>query len=188
MTFQSLQRVLGALDQQSSWRSHRQIQQVLTVWPELVGPAVAAQTRPWALQAGALQVGVASSPWVQTLMFERLHILEKLNARLPYRITDIRFSTTWWHRRSLHSPAELQTESARVWREHPSRLDRTAGDRPHHGAAAQPTDPESAFRAWANQMRSRTAQMPLCPRCQCPTPQGELERWSCCGLCAVKQW
>ncbi|WP_286132358.1 hypothetical protein [Leptolyngbya sp. O-77] len=132
---------------------------------------------------------MSSSPLgVQTLMFERLRILEKLNARLPYRITDIRFSTTWWHRRSLHSPAELQTESARVWREHPSRLDRPPGDHLPHGAAAQPTDPESAFRAWANQMRSRTAQMPLCPRCQCPTPQGELERWSCCGLCAVKQW
>ncbi|WP_225894820.1 hypothetical protein [Leptolyngbya sp. O-77] len=29
MTFQSLQRVLGALDRQPSWRSHRQIQQIL---------------------------------------------------------------------------------------------------------------------------------------------------------------
>jgi len=188
MTFQSLQRVLSTLDQQSSWRSHRQIQQVLTVWPELVGPAVAAQTRPWALQAGVLQVGVSSAPWVQTLMFERLRILEKLNARLPYPITDIRFSTTWWHRRSLCSSAELQTESARVWWEHPSRLHQPAGDRPHQSGVAQPTDPQSAFRAWASQMRSRTAQMPLCPRCHCPTPQGELERWSCCGLCAAKQW
>lgn len=188
MTFQSLQHVLGALDQQSSWRSHRQIQQVLAAWPELVGPAVAAQTRPWALRAGVLQVGVSSSPWVQTLMFERLRILEKLNARLPYAITDIRFSTTWWHRRSLDSEATLQTESARVWREHPSRLDTPVGDRRPKSAAPQPADPNAAFQTWASQVRSRMAQMPLCPVCQCPTPQGEIERWSRCGLCAVKRW
>ncbi|GAB4140975.1 MAG: hypothetical protein Fur0046_16770 [Cyanobacteria bacterium J069] len=145
---------------------------------------MAAQTRPWALQSGVLQVGVANSPWVQTLMFERLHILAKLNAHLPYEVQDIRFSTTWWHRRSLDSEDALKTESARVWREHPSRID---GTQPN-AAVPAPTNPETAFQSWANQMRSRTAQLPLCPTCRCPTPPGELQRWSCCGLCAVKQW
>ncbi len=28
----------------------------------------------------------------------------------------------------------------------------------------------------------------LCPQCQCPTPPKELDRWSCCALCASKKW
>jgi predicted nucleic acid-binding Zn ribbon protein len=30
--------------------------------------------------------------------------------------------------------------------------------------------------------------LPRCPQCQCPTPPGELERWSVCAVCATQRW
>jgi predicted nucleic acid-binding Zn ribbon protein len=37
-------------------------------------------------------------------------------------------------------------------------------------------------------MRSRSQHLPLCPTCHCPTPEGELMRWSACALCAAKRF
>ncbi|MBF2074197.1 MAG: DUF721 domain-containing protein [Synechococcales cyanobacterium C42_A2020_086] len=181
MSFQTLHQVLNAFDHQASWKERRQFQQLLTCWAEVVGPAVAAQTRPIALQRQVLQVATASSVWAQTLAFERLRILEKLNQRVPLGLTDIRFSTAHW---CSTSPPSAAAESAIVWQNHPSRLQ---SPRPPVRLPTA-TDPHTAFRNWAKTIRLQSQQLPLCPVCHSPTPEGELIRWSVCALCAAQQF
>ncbi|HEY9631458.1 MAG TPA: DciA family protein [Coleofasciculaceae cyanobacterium] len=180
MAMKSLQQVLGGLDHQESWKGRRQFQQLLLCWGDVVGSAVAAQTRPIAIQRKNLSVATSSSAWAQNLAFERHRILEKLNDRLALDLTDIRFSTAQWHTRSL---APELPESTLLWKNHPSRIGAEAVSPP-----STAIDPQSAFRDWARSLRSRSQNLPLCPTCQCPTPTGELERWSVCSLCAAKEF
>ncbi len=49
-----------------------------------------------------------------------------------------------------------------------------------------PLDP--SFEHWEQRRRRQNEMLPLCPSCQCPTPQGELQRWSVCAFCATQQW
>jgi predicted nucleic acid-binding Zn ribbon protein len=42
--------------------------------------------------------------------------------------------------------------------------------------------------AWWQEVQERSIHLPLCSQCHCPTPPGEIDRWSCCALCATKKW
>jgi predicted nucleic acid-binding Zn ribbon protein len=54
---------------------------VLEVWPRLVGPQIAAVTRPESVTAdGVLRVRVATAPWANELSLMTPGILAKLNA------------------------------------------------------------------------------------------------------------
>jgi len=52
------------------------------LWPDVVGPAIAARAQPLRIINGTLTVGVSSGPWMQELTFLKGMIREKLNARL----------------------------------------------------------------------------------------------------------
>jgi predicted nucleic acid-binding Zn ribbon protein len=185
MSFRSLHQVLGFLESQASWKGRRQFQQLLACWAELVGPAVAAQTRPVGIQRRVLQVATSSSVWAQNLAFERFRILEKLNARLPLGLTDIRFSSAQWQADYGNAVSTTASDAIGMWRDHPSRL----ADAPMaHPSTPETIDPHTAFRNWARRMRARSQHLPLCPACHSPTPVGELERWSVCSLCAAQQF
>jgi predicted nucleic acid-binding Zn ribbon protein len=184
MSLKSLHHVLGALQSQEGWRSRQQLQQLLACWFQVVGPAVAAQTRPISIQRRVLHVATSSSVWASNLTFERQRILEKLSAHLPYTLSDIRFSTAHWQ--PYRSDSLLEAAAA-IWQQHPSRVaDPFAAARAKTRCVDQ--DANSAFRHWAEAMQARSQHLPLCPSCRCPTPKGELERWSICSLCASKQW
>ncbi|MGG6293572.1 DUF721 domain-containing protein [Leptolyngbya sp. AN02str] len=192
MQFDSLTHLIRALEQQDTWLARRQFQRVGECWSRVVGAAVAAQTRPIALQRQVLQVATSSSAWAQNLMFERQNILEKLNAELPFTITDIRFSNAQWHANKSAEPEGL-SDSALLWKQHPSYVEPIADEpqptrSPNAPDLAEVGDSITAFQHWAATMQARSHHLPLCPACQCPTPQGELERWSVCGLCASQQW
>lgn len=181
MAFTSLQKLLGSLEHQDRWKGQRQFQQLLACWSDVVGEAVAAQTRPVSIQRRVLYVATSSAVWAQNLSFERLRIVEKLNARLPVGVTDIRFSTAHWQGDTPHSRPPL-SEAALLWQNHPSRAASAAST-----AGPESADPQTAFRQWARTMRTRLQHLPLCPSCQSPTPLGELQRWSVCSLCAAQQ-
>jgi predicted nucleic acid-binding Zn ribbon protein len=180
MSFKSLHQALLFLNEHESWQTQRQFQQLLISWPQLVGAAVAPHTRPVSIQQQVLQVATSSPVWAQNLTFERHRLLEKLNAAYQLPLTDIRFSAALWHRSSSKSHS---TDSTLVWDQHPSRIPPVAGT-----VRSQQDTPVEAFQQWASVMRARSQHLPHCPRCQCPTPVGELERWSMCALCAAKQW
>lgn len=183
MVLKPLNQVLGSIDQQDSWRSQRQFRQLIACWFQVVGPAVAAHTRPIAIQRRVLQVATSSSAWSQNLAFERHRILEKLNAQLASNLIDIRFSTAQWHQGASQ---DQSSDRSSIWQEHPSRISDDAI--PQIKTCEITQNPVEAFQKWATLMRARSQNLPLCPHCQCPTPSGELERWSACALCATKQW
>lgn len=188
MAFKLLQDVLGHLEKQDTWQTRRRFQRIQTSWRQTVGAAVAAQTRPLSMRGSTLYVATSSAAWAQNLTFERRRILAKLNAQLPpaAHLKDIRFSTAQWQVRSLLEQSQ-DSEWAAIWREHPSRI----GDSALGSAELSPTDspdPNLAFQKWSQVVQAQTRHLALCPECQCPTPDGELKRWSRCALCAAKQW
>jgi len=61
-------------------------------WRDAAGPLVAAYSRPGRVRRGVLEVVVANSALVQELAFEKAHLLEVLQRRLPEQgIRNIRF-------------------------------------------------------------------------------------------------
>jgi predicted nucleic acid-binding Zn ribbon protein len=182
MNFKSLPQLLNAISSQESWQGRQQFQQLLACWIEVVGAVVAAQTRPRAIQRQVLQVATSSSVWAQNLAFERHRIVERLNERLQLDLTDIRFSTAHWQLEFSRSPVENFSEAVILWRDHPSSI--TTPRLPCPPAR----DPQTAFRNWARVVRVQSQHLPLCPRCHCHTPPGELERWAVCALCAAQQF
>lgn len=187
MSFQSLPHLLNAVTHQENWRGRQQFQQLVACWLEVVGSVVSAQTRPIAIQRQVLQVATSSSVWAQNLAFERHRILDKLNARLQLNLTDIRFSSAQWQSDFYRNGVENSSETVILWREHPSRVSQPPSARL---AASLPIarDPQTAFRNWARTVRAQSHHLPLCPTCHSPTPEGELRRWSVCGLCAAQQF
>lgn len=187
MSFKSLHTVLGTLHTSAIRQEQRRFQQVLQVWEEVVGPVVAAQTRPLTLQREVLKVATSSAAWSQNLVFERQRILDKLHQVLPLKISDIRFSPAQWHNTQATATFPGEQYQAELWRSHPSQLTHPSPQK----LPSQPSNPENAlaaFQQWAGVMRSRSRSLPLCPECQCPTPTGELDRWGVCSLCVAKRW
>ena len=52
------------------------------LWPEVVGPVVAARAMPLRIIKGTLTVAVSSGPWMQELRFLTAMMRDKLNERL----------------------------------------------------------------------------------------------------------
>jgi predicted nucleic acid-binding Zn ribbon protein len=64
----------------------------LTLWPEVVGPQLAAATRAENVREGVLSVVTRTSSWAFELTFHKERILKALNARLGRgTVRDIRF-------------------------------------------------------------------------------------------------
>lgn len=187
MSFQPIDRVLHQLQAQKSWQEYQQFQHLRQLWSEIVGSAVAAQTRPVAIMRDVLQVATSNSVWVQELKFKRYRILEQLNSHLSNPLKDIRFSTAYWEAPRLEQQGGSAESAKILWQNHPSRW---AEDLPKPELKPQsvPQNPQEAFQRWRDRTQARSQDLPLCPQCQAPTPPGELQRWSVCALCATRQW
>ncbi|MCK4389706.1 MAG: DUF721 domain-containing protein [Desulfobacterales bacterium] len=61
-------------------------------WKDVVGPAVAQNTRPEAIKGKLLLVNVSSAPWMQQLQFLKSELIGKLNETIGKEVVrDIRF-------------------------------------------------------------------------------------------------
>ena len=60
-------------------------------WRRLVGPRLAARTRPVGLRDGVLQVQVWDSPWLHTLSFMQQNVIDSINQRMgdPPMVTEL---------------------------------------------------------------------------------------------------
>ncbi len=182
MAFKSLNHVLGSLEDRT-WQERRQFKHLLDCWPSIVGAIVAAQARPQSVYRGVLKVATSSSVWAHNLTFERQRILDKINPHLNLALTDIRFSTAEW---SNQAQQAIVAPPSSLWREHPSHVV-WSKFKPQIQDVSK-GNAKGAFRQWAELIQQRSRHLPLCAHCQCPTPQGELERWAMCALCAAKTW
>ena len=65
---------------------------IITAWPDVVGPQIARVTDPQRMENGVLYVTVTTAPWRAELSMKRLELVEKLNTRVGVRVlNDIRF-------------------------------------------------------------------------------------------------
>jgi predicted nucleic acid-binding Zn ribbon protein len=176
MTFEGLNAVLTQL-KKTHWQDQQAIEQLLHLWPKIVGPEVAAQTRPVSLNIqGILQVSTSSGVWAQNLAFERIRLLAKVRAAWNPTVKDIYFSPRQWHQRLISQPRSLEADLSALRR---------------NGAVQQkPTDPkdaQEAFANWAKSVRHNASQHATrCPICECLTPAVELSRWGHCALCTSR--
>jgi predicted nucleic acid-binding Zn ribbon protein len=172
MALEGLHAVLSQL-KKTHWKDQQSFEAFVRLWPEVVGTAVAAQTRPVKLSTqGILYVTVSSGVWAQNLAFERVRLLKKVNAAWSEAVKDIYFSTRDWSRSP--SPRLRQALDLKLT---PSPALKLQGKRP------QPKDARDAFSRWSLAVQEQAKGNASCPLCQCPTPLEELKRWSHCSLC-----
>ena len=70
-------------------------QEILTIWPAVVGEEIAARTKAVRINNGVLYVMVEHSVWLQELHFMEKEILEKIKERAPKaNCRKIRFGVT----------------------------------------------------------------------------------------------
>jgi len=72
--------LLSKFLQQSGMAPKVEAASVLTEWPELVGPQIAAVTAPQRISDGVLFVGVATSAWMMELNLMKGELLRRINA------------------------------------------------------------------------------------------------------------
>lgn len=184
MTFKPVGNILNVLASQMMPPEQKLLEELRAGWPAIVGAAVAQQSQLVSLQRGVLSVATSSAALAQDLTFKRRRILGKLNDRLGSSLNDIRFSTANWQIRNNH---ELNDPDRQIiWHQHPCRINTRSMPVQVEGTSSK--DPHQTFQAWAMNIQARSQSWPLCPACQCPTPAGELQRWSICSICVAKTW
>jgi predicted nucleic acid-binding Zn ribbon protein len=184
MTFNSLDRILETIEQQSGWEMQQHYRRLLESWTKIVSPVIAQNTRPLYITRQVLWVATSSSVWAQTLSFQRHTLLKQLNTELSQTLLEIRFSSASWH---SQSSTLLNSNQPTLTSEHPSVIPSTS-ESESEKSLHEASTPQTAFQRWTNTIQLRAQNLPLCPQCQCPTPPGELKRWSICACCIAQQW
>lgn len=94
--------ILDAL-QQHGLTDEIRAQRVVAEWSELVGPKVAARTRPDGIRERILYVEVATSAWLQELNLLKAQLVMGLTSRLgdPRLFDDVRFKLAGRSRREV---------------------------------------------------------------------------------------
>jgi predicted nucleic acid-binding Zn ribbon protein len=189
---QSLDYILGRLRSQILTPEQQQFQDLCECWLEIVGTVAGLHSRPVSWHRGVLNVATSSSTWSQDLTLRRVQIIQKLNQKLLFTVQDIRFSAAGWlYQSSADQQISLSAstdELSQIWHEHPSRVEVSTptGKDSIEVPLSSSSDALTAFESWANNLKVRSQHLPLCPQCHCPTPAGELSRWSVCGFCAMQ--
>ncbi len=194
MDIQPLNGILSGIGSGGEWDQQRQLKRLISQWEAIVGATVAQHSCPLEVRNGILQVATSTAVWAQNLSFERRRILKKLNQRAHFQILglkEIRFSTAQWHNRPGSSGAltvdkRLNSYQQQMqWQQHPSRLPPPENDLPHPEAAESAPQ---AFDRWSQRRQQQINQVPPCPQCQTPSPEGELQRWGVCAFCMTQEW
>ena len=177
MSLEPLNNVIHSL-KKTHWKEQQAFQKLLDEWSEIVGPSVSAQTTPLTITPKrVLQVATSSGVWAHNLSFERKNLLKKINDRFKLGLKDIFFTTSQWGRSTSRAFVPDRGEPIDLSKVRQRR-------RPERD---MPTDPQSAFERWADTIQSRSQRLDICPVCECPTPQTELDRWDMCSLCVARE-
>ncbi len=179
MTFQSIDKLLDLILAQPQWETQRRYHLLVKGWSQVVNHRVAQHSRVIAIKDDILWVTTSSSAYAQNLSLQRYTLMTKINRRLHESIKDIRFTTNRWYQKPLVEP-EAETNLV-----HPSIIEENKTSFDNLDKAS--ITPQQALEQWLEQLKVRSQHLPLCPRCQAPTPQGELNRWGVCGCCFAKQ-
>lgn len=90
---QSLASLLPRITNEQGWQQQLDSHRLFLIWDTLVDPATSAHARPLKIVGNVLWLEVANSAWMQQLQFEKIRLLDTLNATLRLsRLADIRFT------------------------------------------------------------------------------------------------
>ena len=186
MSFNSISKLLEALEKPPGWEQQRQYRRLVQLWQGIVGEKIVPHTRPLYISRQVLWVATSSSVIAQELSLKRYSLLKKLNDRLSDPLVDVRFSPARWHDRNTRKADGLNLCASNE-REHPSQwaIDEELSSSKH---LPEGNDPKTAFARWAKFIQDRSHSLSVCPVCQSPTPKGELQRWDMCAYCVSNQW
>jgi predicted nucleic acid-binding Zn ribbon protein len=201
MSFRTVSDIIGALQARGYWQAPP-LQILLNCWHEIVGNTIVLHTRPIFIQRDVLYVATSSAAWAQTLTFERKNLLANVNRKLlapsgvvsstetteiqqtHSPLTDIRFSTAGWN-----SCRHIIKPKRPTHTEHPCYLEHNSFEFTEKGIVANDGNAVNmAFDRWAKKVQISSLNQPLCPQCQSPAPEGEVQRWGVCALCAAKRF
>jgi predicted nucleic acid-binding Zn ribbon protein len=183
MAFRTVKDILDALEARGHWQTPP-LQILLKCWHEIVGSSIVLHTRPKSIRNDVLHVATSSAAWAQTLMFERKSLLIKVNQKLSAPLTDIHFSTASWN----SSTRVIKLERP-LHQEHPCYVEQIVHETVAENKASNGSNAvNAAFDNWVKKVQASSHHLPLCPQCQSPTPEGELQRWGVCALCAAKRF
>ena len=84
----------------------------LVIWEDVVGPQIAARTRPVRIRDGVLEVNVDQPTWMQQLQLMKPKILARLNAELG----EAGIRELYLKRGKINARADQKTEPAPAWR------------------------------------------------------------------------
>jgi predicted nucleic acid-binding Zn ribbon protein len=178
MSFNALNGILARVESRVEWDRYHQYCRLIQIWQQAIDPKAIPHTRPLYINRDILWVATTSTTWAQSLSLSRQTLLSQLNCYLDPPLVGIRFSSARWSQQSLSSKIASPQN-------HPSRVERVP--RPTLNPDFPATLP-NAFQSWLNRIEARSRHLVTCPLCQSPTPQGELQRWSCCAYCMRQQW
>ena len=191
MSLNSLNHILDIVVNQPGWEAQRQFQILLKSWQEVVEPKIALQTRPLYVARKVLWIATANSVWAQTLTLQRYSLLKKLNQKVSPPLADLRFSTAKWQQNLTIIPSSSDYQVTND-QEHPSVISplkpNVKTNKTNLPQLPSGQDPQGAFQRWVQALEQRSQSWPFCPKCQSPTPEGELKRWQVCVHCVSQQW
>ncbi|MGK7896432.1 MAG: DUF721 domain-containing protein [Xenococcus sp. (in: cyanobacteria)] len=180
----SLDKILSKLTQQPEWQEYNQYQQLATCWRNIVNRKISQNTRPIYFSRGIFGIATSSAVWAQELTLQRYSLLKKVNRQLNFEVQDIRFTPARW---TDIMTQENQTNSVKNL----NNKENIAAIRPKQVESATeiatPKTAHESLQNWLEQVKMRSQNLPLCPQCNSPTPQKELERWHFCCHCMAQQ-
>lgn len=174
--FDSLKKILPALERQPGWEEYLKYRQVLKFWQKTVASATAQHARPIYFKKDILWVATSSSVWAQELSFQRYSLLKTLNSKLAFVIKDLRFSTALWQK-TTNEHNEVAKSSLKLFQPSDREIINNTPSQ----------EPQVAVREWLKFIQARSEFLPLCPHCSVPTPEAELQRWQQCYHCYAKE-
>ncbi len=90
---ESLATTLPGIIQDKGWEKQVDLYSLFSKWDQIVDKVTAEHARPLKIVRGVFWVEVDTSSWIHQLQFEKLHILEKLNAELEFsKLQDVKFT------------------------------------------------------------------------------------------------
>ena len=180
----SLDKILSKITEQPEWQEYQQYQQLLKFWPQVINRKIAQNTRMLYFSRGILGIATSSAVWAQELTLQRYSLLKRLNKHLKFDVKDIRFTPARWdntinqHNQPNSAKKSNNKENIAFF------LNKLPEPETNISMAKTPNE---SLQTWLEKVKMRSQTWPLCPQCNSPTPQKELERWHLCCHCMAQQ-
>jgi len=174
MSFKPLPQIIKRIEAQPQWDTLRLYRRLVDCWGQVVAPKAAQHSHPVSLARQILWVATSSSVWAQTLALQRSTLLKKLDILVPDAVKELRFSAANWR-----SAQKTAVHFGTVVKKDDLILEEDDSD---------PKTVQEVCQNWLEEIQAKGADLPLCPRCNCPTPVEELARWAICAFCVTREW